>query len=94
MNTEKRRFIWIISRLSIALFVLAFAYVVYDASYGHFLSGKGYGPGAYYYTDVPNWQEVFMNSPYLGFSNPFISMLFFVVWGYLMYRLLLWVTNK
>lgn len=94
MKNGKRSFVWMASRLSVLFFGLAFCYVLYDASYGHFLLNKDYGPGAYYYTDVPNWQEIFLNSPYLGFSNPVLSMLFFIGWGYLMYRLLLWVTNK
>lgn len=26
---------------------------------GDFTKGKGYGPGAYYYSDIPGWEKIF-----------------------------------
>lgn len=76
------------------LFILACAVIIYDIFWGHFLFGKGYGPGAYYYTDVPNWKAIFIDSPYLGFKNPVLSFTFFFLWAFLSYRILCWLDKK
>lgn len=84
----------VLSVLSICLYLAAFLLIIYDANIGGFLFGKNYGPGAYYYTDVPGWQHVFFESPYLGFAHPVICFGFFFGWAIIMYRVLIWLNEK
>lgn len=49
--------------------------------------GIDFGPGQYYYTDIPGWQKYFLPNHY---DNPVplgILIILFFVWGVLMYRL-------
>ncbi len=84
----------VLTVVSICLYILALLLLVYDANIGGFLFGKTYGPGAYYFTDVPGWSKVFLESPHLGFKHPVICMGFFVGWAILMYRALIWLNDK
>lgn len=84
-----------LSIISLTLFIGAFCLIIYDALWGHFLFSKSYGPGAYYFTDVPGWQNIFLkDSPFLGFHHPILAALFFITWSVFMYKLLCYLNDK
>lgn len=78
----------------VCFFAAALVFVVYDATIGGSLAGKGYGPGAYYYTDVPGWNHIFLESPFLGFDHPLWCIGFFAGWGLVAYKALIWLNDK
>lgn len=92
--TDKSKLYRALKLISILALLGAILLLIYDSLYGGFLIGKGFGPGNYYYTDVPGWQKVFIDSPYVGFKHPVIAMGFFVVWAILMFKLLCWLDKK
>lgn len=53
------RFIKWYNRFMLILFVLVCLVAVYIMVKGIGTEGKDYGPGAYFYSDVPNWQEIY-----------------------------------
>lgn len=94
MTQETRRPIRILKWISLGLFLGAFSLLIYDAKWGHFLFGKSFGPGAYYFTDVPGWQHVFLESPFLGFEHPILAGIFFIGWALLAYKVLVYLNDK
>ena len=56
--------------------------------------GIDFGPGQYYYTDIPGWQKYFLPDHY---DNPVplsILITLFFAWGFLMYRLWSYLDRK
>lgn len=56
--------------------------------------GIDFGPGQYYYTDIPGWQKYFLPDPY---DNPVplgVLIALFFAWGFLMYRLWIYLDRK
>lgn len=94
MTEETRRPLRILKWISFAVFLCAIGLLIYDANWGHFLSGKSFGPGAYYFTDVPGWQHVFLESPFLGFHHPILAGLFFISWALFTYKMLVYLNDK
>ncbi|MDO5037679.1 MAG: hypothetical protein Q4E37_05205 [Tissierellia bacterium] len=44
---------------SLGLFFLSLILALAIMVDGRATKGKGYGPGAYYYSDIPGWEEIF-----------------------------------
>lgn len=56
--------------------------------------GLDFGPGQYYYTDIPNWQKYFVPDFYENHVPMWILIALFFVWGFLMYRLWAFVEER
>ena len=58
------------------------------------IDGLNVGSGQYYFTDIPNRKEYFLNDAYKSpVGIPFLTFLF-IVWGVLMYKLWTWLDKK
>ena len=49
--------------------------------------GLDFGPGQYYYTDIPNWQKYFVPDFYDNNVPMWVLIALFFMWGFMMYRL-------
>ena len=49
--------------------------------------GLDFGPGQYYYTDIPGWQKYFVPDYYDNQVPLWVLITLFFAWGFLMYRL-------
>lgn len=94
MHSPRQLFIKLLGAVSALIFLIACGAIIYDIKVGHFLFGKDFGSGAYYYTDVPQWKEIFIDSPSMGFSHPLLAIALFVGWALLMYKTLCWLDDK
>lgn len=56
--------------------------------------GIDFGPGQYYYTDIPGWQKYFLPDHYENHVPMAVLIGLFFAWGYLMYRLWVFVDKK
>lgn len=53
-----------------------------------------FGAGAYYYADIPGFAELINGSHYVSETPMAVLILLFLIWGYLMYRLWVWLEKK
>ncbi len=59
------------------------------------VDGYDFGGGAYYYVDIPNFQEVLPEEGAFQPKTPvWIHVALFIAWGWLMWRFLNWVDRK
>ena len=49
--------------------------------------GLDFGPGQYYYTDIPGWQKYFVPDYYDNNVPMWVLIALFFIWGFIMYRL-------
>ena len=75
---------------TIAFSLAVVACAVYIMSRGLGLSEQyDFGAGAYYYTDIPDYQEVVRDDLFSSRIPYWLHLLIFLAWGLAMYRL--WV---
>lgn len=54
------------------------------------IEGLDFGPGQYYYTDLPGWDKIFFGekSINIGTRHPLLFFAFFFSWGYFCFKVL------
>ena len=95
MTTEK--ITKTLNRFSIIIVAVAICIGIYIAANGiGLIPGLNFGPGSYYYTDIPNWQNIFLgqNSINLGVSHTWMAFAFFFAWGFICFKALQWLDQK
>lgn len=53
--------------------------------------GYDFGAGAYYYADIPGFEIILNDKAYSTTVPVWVHILFFLFWGFLMYRLWVWI---
>ena len=78
----------IVGYTGVVIFVIAIV-VAFYMMVNHMgqVPGLDFGPGQYYYTDIPNWQKYFLPDYYKNTTPMWVLIALFFIWGFLMYRL-------
>lgn len=53
-----------------------------------------FGAGAYYYADIPDFDKMTAGSKYVTVVPYWVHTVLFLGWGFLMYRLWVWVDSR
>ena len=53
-----------------------------------------FGAGAYYYADIPGFESVVRDDAYQTEIPLWVHVVLFLGWGWLMYRLWVWMDNR
>ena len=56
--------------------------------------GLDFGPGQYYYTDLPGWEKYFSADGLVGGCRQTVCYLAFALWGLAMYRFWRWIDRR
>ncbi len=56
--------------------------------------GYDFGAGAYYYADIPGYEEIFRDDVYKTNVPYWVHVVLFLCWGWLMYRLWIWIDKR
>lgn len=75
--------------------VVTLVFVIYIVANRLGLSDKyDFGAGAYYYADIPNYQDVIKDNIYHTTIPVWVHILLFLSWGWLMWRLWCYIDKK
>ncbi|MBR1405778.1 MAG: hypothetical protein IJ578_02440 [Bacteroidales bacterium] len=58
------------------------------------VSGYDFGAGAYYYADIPGYEKIVRDDVYQTKVPYWIHVVLFLGWGWLMYRLWVWIDKR
>ena len=58
------------------------------------VEGYDFGGGAYYYVDIPEFEEIVDQDAYKTSVPVWVHVVLFIAWGWLMWRLWLWIDSK
>jgi H+/Cl- antiporter ClcA len=92
MKKNSDRLWKILGNTMLVLAVLATLYIM--ASGLGLIDSLDFGAGAYYYADIPNFQRYVNSGAYTSPVPMWVLIVLFLAWGYLMYRLWLWIDKK
>ena len=58
------------------------------------VEGYDFGGGAYYYVDIPEFEKIVDQDAYKTSGPVWVHVVLFIAWGWLMWRLWLWIDGK
>ena len=58
------------------------------------VEGYDFGAGAYYYADIPGFENMDIEELYRSTIPLWVHIVLFLIWGFLMYRLWSWVVKS
>lgn len=58
------------------------------------VDGYDFGAGAYYYADIPGYEDLVDDHAYRATVPTWIHIVLFLAWGWLMYRFWIWVSQR
>lgn len=58
------------------------------------VEGYDFGGGAYYYVDIPEFEKIVDQDAYKTSVPVWVHVVLFIAWGWLMWRLWLWIDSK
>ncbi len=95
-DETRQKIVAILNRCVIVICCAALLTAIYLISQDAGLIDGSFGPGSYYYSDIPGWEKIFLSEKtwHLGFDNPVAAYGFFVIWGLLSFKALLWLDKK
>ena len=95
-DETRQKIVTILNRCVFVICCAALLSAIYLISQDAGLIDGSFGPGSYYYSDIPGWEKIFLSEKtwHLGFDNPVAAYGFFVIWGLLSFKALLWLDKK
>ena len=97
MREETReKIVTVMNRITIVICCCALVTAIYLASQDAGLIDGTFGPGAYYYSDIPGWEKIFWSEGHItsNTDHPFIFAIAFVAWGAFLWKAFLWLDKK
>ena len=58
------------------------------------VEGYDFGGGAYYYVDIPEFEKIVDQDAFKAKTPLWVHVVLFLAWGWLMWRLWLWIDRK
>lgn len=85
----------IMTAVTIGVFVAVVICAVYIAANRlGVVDGYDFGAGAYYYADIPGYENLINEDSYNASVPVWVHIVLFLAWGWLMYRLWTWIDRK
>ena len=92
MKPDKRTVFKTVTAIAVVA-VLVCACVIAAKGLG-LVDGYDFGIGAYYYADIPGFEKLLNDNAYQTSVPLWIHIVLFLAWGWLMWRLWMWIEKR
>ena len=58
------------------------------------VEGYDFGAGAYYYADIPGFEKIINDDAFKTSVPVWVHIILFLAWGWLMWRLWIWIDRR
>ncbi len=86
-----------LNRCTLVIFIVVIISAIYIMQNDiGLIEGLDFGPGSYYYSDIPNWEERFFTSEHITANTnyPILFLLIFVGWGIASFKAWIYLDKK
>lgn len=91
MTTKKKILITATVILSVAVLICA-GIIVFNG-FG-LVEEYDFGLGAYYYADIPGFEKILNEDAFKTYIPFWFHAILFLIWGWIIYRLWIWIDRK
>lgn len=94
---EREKLVKWVNRIAMITFIAIIGIGIYIMKNGiGLIEGLDFGPGSYYYTDIPGWKQIFMVHESSSFTNipTLVYFILFFGWGYAMWKMWGYLDSK
>lgn len=92
---KSKKYIRVLNAIGILCTIAAVIWAVYIMAHGLGLADSlDFGAGAYYYADMPGFAELVNGKHYTSPVSMGTLTILFLAWGFLMYRLWIWLDRR
>lgn len=89
----KKHAVYRIVTIAVAVLVVLCALWIMGSRMG-LAEGLDFGAGAYYYADIPGFEKIIRDDAYRTTVPLWAHILLFLGWGWLMWRLWVWIDSR
>ena len=92
MGSRREKTFKVVTILVVVAILACAAWIV--ANHLGLVPDYDFGAGAYYYADIPGYQDIEKENVYQTSVPYWVHVVLFLGWGWLMYRLWIWIDRK
>lgn len=89
---DKKRIFRIVTVIMAVTVIVMAAYIMINRL--GLVEGYDFGGGAYYYVDIPEFEKIVDQDAFKAKTPVWVHVVLFIAWGWLMWRLWLWIDRK
>ncbi|MBO5499232.1 MAG: hypothetical protein J5990_07530 [Bacteroidales bacterium] len=89
---DKKRIFRIVTVIMAVTVIVMAAYIMINRL--GLVEGYDFGGGAYYYVDIPEFEKIVDQDAFKAKTPVWMHVVLFLAWGWLMWRLWLWIDRK
>lgn len=89
---DKKRIFKAVTVIMAVTVILMTAYIMINRL--GLVEGYDFGGGAYYYVDIPEFEKIVDQDAFKAKTPVWMHVVLFLAWGWLMWRLWLWIDRK
>ena len=89
---DKKRIFRIVTVIMAVTVIVMAAYIMINRL--GLVEGYDFGGGAYYYVDIPEFEKIVDQDAFKAKTPVWMHVVLFLAWGWLMWRLWLWINRK
>lgn len=89
---DKKRIFRIVTVIMAVTVIVMAAYIMINRL--GLVEGYDFGGGAYYYVDIPEFEKIVDQDAFKAKMPVWVHVVLFIAWGWLMWRLWLWIDRK
>lgn len=79
--------------LIIFIFIIGCAVYIMKNDIG-LIEGLNFGPGSYYYSDIPGWEKYFFTHKFTQSFSPLLIAFLFMGWGLICWKVWIYLDRK
>ena len=89
---DRKKIFRIVTVIMAVIVIVMAAYIMINRL--GLVEGYDFGGGAYYYVDIPEFEKIVDQDAFKAKTPVWVHVVLFIAWGWLMWRLWLWIDKK
>ncbi|MEF9960746.1 MAG: hypothetical protein RR448_02530 [Niameybacter sp.] len=92
---KQAQMIKVLNSIALVFFIIIIGCAIYIMKNDiGLIEGLNFGPGSYYYSDIPGWEKYFFTHKFAQDLNPLLIAGLFCGWGFLCWKAWVYLDRK
>ncbi|MDA3734124.1 hypothetical protein PBV87_21855 [Niameybacter massiliensis] len=92
---KQAQIVKVLNYIALGIFIIIIGCAIYIMQNDiGLIEGLNFGPGSYYYSDIPGWEKYFFNHRFVQNLNPLLIIGLFCGWGFICWKAWVYLDTK